>query len=92
MTPNYVECNGHRLKPNDPTSIKRFKQITADTYKDGSYEGKSLAPGGGGRFAHLVDEFQLKGYSEDSARRMAAAIGRKKYGAARMRAMARGAG
>ncbi len=49
-----------------------------------SYKGKSLAPGGGGRFAKMVDTLKRRGYSEQSARAIAATIGRKKYGAKKM--------
>jgi hypothetical protein len=50
----------------------------------GTYKGKSLAPGGGGRFARLVDRLRARGYSEKSARAIAASIGRRKYGARQM--------
>jgi len=49
-----------------------------------SYKGKSLRPGGGGRFARLVDQLRSRGYSEKRARAVAAAIGRRKYGAKQM--------
>ena len=49
-----------------------------------TYRGKSLKPGGGGRFARLVDRLKAQGKSEESARAIAAAIGRKKYGAKKM--------
>lgn len=42
---------------------------------------KSMKPGGGGRFAKLVEK--LKGKVEDPAA-VAASIGRKKYGAEQM--------
>jgi hypothetical protein len=44
--------------------------------------GKSMKPGGGGRFAKLKAKLAKKGASNPGA--LAAAIGRKKYGAARM--------
>lgn len=46
-----------------------------------TYKGKSMKPGGGGRFAKMVD--QLKGKVK-SPKAVAAAIGRKKYGAKKM--------
>ncbi|MEW6045003.1 MAG: hypothetical protein AB1609_00740 [Bacillota bacterium] len=49
-----------------------------------TYKGKSLAPGGGGRFARMVDKLQAQGKSAESARAIAASIGRKKYGAKQM--------
>jgi hypothetical protein len=49
-----------------------------------TYKGKSLKPGGGGRFAKLVDRLRSRGYSAQRARAIAATIGRKKYGAKQM--------
>jgi hypothetical protein len=49
-----------------------------------SYKGKSTAPGGGGRFAAMKDS--LKG-KVDNPGAVAAAIGRKKYGAKKFAAM-----
>jgi hypothetical protein len=49
-----------------------------------SYKGKSLRPGGGGRFAKMVDRLKQRGYSEKRARAIAASIGRRKYGARQM--------
>jgi len=50
------------------------------------YKGKSLKPGGGGRFARLVDQLRARGMSEKRARAIAAAVGRRKYGAKQMAA------
>ena len=49
-----------------------------------TYKGKSLRPGGGGRFARLVDQLRARGYSEKRARAIAASVGRRKYGARQM--------
>ncbi len=54
-----------------------------------TYKGKSLRPGGGGQFQKMVDAMVARGHSKESARRIAAAHGMKKYGKARMMAMAR---
>lgn len=43
------------------------------------YAGKSMAPGGGGRFAKMVDALKGKKGVKDAAA-IAAAAGRKKYG------------
>ncbi|MFA5383987.1 MAG: hypothetical protein WC364_04885 [Eubacteriales bacterium] len=51
--------------------------------KDGS-----MKLGGGGRFAKLTAQLQAEGKSKESAQKIAASAGRKKYGAARMAAMA----
>jgi len=50
--------------------------------------GKSMEPGGGGRFAAMVSNLKSKGKSEGSAKAIAAAIGRKKYGNKRFQEMA----
>lgn len=56
------------------------KQKTPKTYK-----GKSMKPGGGGRFEKLTDELKESGKSEKDAKAIAATIGRKKYGADKMK-------
>lgn len=50
--------------------------------------GKSMEPGGGGRFAAMVGKLKSKGKSEEQAEGIAAAIGRKKYGKGKFQAMA----
>ena len=50
--------------------------------------GKSMEPGGGGRFAKMVGKLKKKGKSEDSAKAIAASIGRKKYGKSKFQEMA----
>jgi len=47
------------------------------------YKSKSTRLGGGGRFQMLVDELVENGFSEESARNIAASVGRKKYGTKR---------
>lgn len=49
---------------------------------------KSMEPGGGGRFAALVSKLKGKGKSEGSAKAIAAAIGRNKYGKSKFQEMA----
>ena len=44
--------------------------------------------GGGGRFQKLTRKLELQGKSEESAKAIAAAAGRKKYGAGKMANMA----
>jgi hypothetical protein len=46
-----------------------------------TYKGKSLRKGGGGKFAKMEDALMAKGMSKESAESIAAAAGRKKYGA-----------
>jgi hypothetical protein len=55
-------------------------------YKKGG--AKSMEPGGGGRFAKMVSGLKKEGKSEDSAKAIAASIGRKKYGNSKFQAMA----
>ena len=49
---------------------------------------KTMEPGGGGRFAKLVNKMKGQGKSEESAKAIAASIGRKKYGKSKFQAMA----
>lgn len=44
--------------------------------------------GGGGRFQKLTQKLESKGKSPESAKAIAASIGRKKYGAKKMTSMA----
>ncbi len=53
-----------------------------------TYKGKSMRLGGGGRFQKLVDDLKKKGKTEKQAKALAAVIGRKKYGKAKMKKMA----
>jgi len=52
--------------------------------KKKTYKGKSLRPGGGGKFAKMVDALKKKGKTTEQAKAIAAAAGRKKYGKAKM--------
>lgn len=56
--------------------------------KKKTYKGKSLKPGGGGRFKRLTDKLQRQGKSKKSAQAIAASVGRKKYGKKKMSSMA----
>ncbi len=53
-----------------------------------TYEGKSTKLGGGGRFERMKDAIMASGKSEESAKAITAAAGRKKYGKKRMSSMA----
>lgn len=53
-----------------------------------TYKGKSLAKGGGGQFARMVDALEAKGKTAGSAQAIAAAAGRKKYGKPEFQKMA----
>jgi hypothetical protein len=64
---------------------KSDEQRTGGKRKTG---GKSMEPGGGGRFAAMVSKLKGQGKSEDSAKAIAASIGRNKYGKSRFQEMA----
>ena len=49
---------------------------------------KTMEPGGGGRFAKMVSKLKGQGKSEESAKAIAASIGRKKYGSSKFQEMA----
>lgn len=50
---------------------------------------KSMKLGGGGRFKKLTQKLEKSGKSKESAKAIAASIGRKKYGAKKMASMAK---
>lgn len=52
--------------------------------KTGKYKGKSNKLGGGGRFAQIEDALMKKGKSKKAASAIAASIGMKQYGKAKM--------
>ena len=58
------------------------KQKIADEYK-----GKSMKPGGGGRFKKMVDDLMKRGKSRKQAEAIAAKAGRKKYGPKKFKEM-----
>jgi len=55
-------------------------------YKKGGK--KTMEPGGGGRFAKMVNKMKGEGKSEESAKAIAASVGRKKYGKSKFQEMA----
>lgn len=57
--------------------------------KQKTYKGKSLKLGGGGQFAKMKDAIMRTGKSATSAAAIAAGAGIKKYGKAKMTAMAK---
>lgn len=66
-----------------------MKQLAEEAYGKKKMGGaKSMEPGGGGRFAALVGKLKSKGKSEESAKAIAASVGRKKYGKSRFQEMA----
>ena len=66
----YLECKNHASKGIKPQSNMSGGGMM------GSFDGKSMRPGGGGRFAKMV--------ASGKSPALAAFIGRKKYGAKKM--------
>lgn len=62
------------------------KKAGTTVKKTGTYKGKSNKLGGGGRFKQVVEAVRKRGVRNPEA--VAAAIGRKKYGAKKMTKMA----
>lgn len=60
------------------------KNLTKGLKKTGSYKGEPNKLGGGGRFKQLTDKLEAQGKSASSAKAIAASIGRKRYGKAKM--------
>lgn len=78
--PISVQGTGYKKEGNSNTLAKELQKK-----KTG---GKSMEPGGGGRFAALVGKLKSKGKSTESAKAIAASIGRKKYGKSKFQEMA----
>ena len=53
-----------------------------------TYKGKSMRNGGGGKFSKMTDAIMKSGKSEESAKAITAAAGRKKYGKQEFQKMA----
>lgn len=77
------------MKINTIKSYTKKQTGPKTTSKIGTYKGKSLKPGGGGRFAKMVDAITATGKSVKSAEAIAASKGRKKYGTKTMTAWAK---
>jgi hypothetical protein len=69
-------------------NVNRLKEMHSMEGIKKKTGGKSMEPGGGGRFAKMVSKLKGEGKSEDSAKSIAASIGRKKYGKSKFQAMA----
>jgi hypothetical protein len=72
----------------DKTLNKTMQNNPESKLKMAKTGGKSMKPGGGGRFAAMVSGLKKEGKSEGSAKAIAASIGRKKYGKSKFQAMA----
>ena len=70
------------MKKTPKKDYESAKQKIADEYK-----GKSMKPGGGGRFKKMVDDLMKRGKSRKQAEAIAANAGRKKYGAEKFKEM-----
>jgi hypothetical protein len=69
-------------------SNQDYKLNPSDAKKKYAMGGKSMEPGGGGRFEALVNKLKSKGKSEEAAEGIAASAGRAKYGKGKFQAMA----
>ena len=92
FSPGSKRMGGMMYKKGGFPDLNKDGKITkADILKGRNvYEkgGKSMEPGGGGRFAALVDKLKSKGKSEEAAEGIAASAGRAKYGKGKFQAMA----
>lgn len=79
---SYME-ESKEIKFGNPEKSKQSKNTIMK--KNG---GKTMEPGGGGRFAKMVSKMKGEGKSEESAKAIAASIGRKKYGSSKFQTMA----
>lgn len=83
LKPDYLDIDkdGNKKEP---------MKAAASTTKmiGGGAKGKSMKPGGGGRFDKLVNKLKGEGKSENSANAIAASIGREKYGKTKFQQMA----
>jgi hypothetical protein len=82
--------NPDRLTINESSSSSKKDLQEKARRSRASFEtgGKSMAPGGGGRFEALVNKLKSKGKSADQAKGIAASAGRAKYGKSKFQAMA----
>ena len=69
-----------------PAGKKQAAAYASKIKKTGTYKGKSNKLGGGGRFAQVMAAAKKGGAKNPAA--VAAMVGRKKYGAAKMTKMA----
>jgi aspartokinase-like uncharacterized kinase len=69
-------------------AVDKFSNPISDQKEPKTFKGKSMKLGGGGRFAKLQSKLQSKGKSASSAKKIAASVGMKKYGAKKMSKMA----
>lgn len=81
---------GTRVANPDPAGYRDPGDAPAQGHVDkaGVVSRKSMKPGGGGRFDAFVSRLVAEGKSTSQAKGVAAAVGRRKYGAAKFNAMA----
>lgn len=75
-----IVIHGHSYTPGSPEAIKTMKAVRTEAMQTGTYEGKSMEPGMGGRWALMVDELTAKGYTQSQAEAIAAKAKIAKYG------------
>ena len=81
-----MQANARQNQAEGKATMAGKKMMGGKMYKKGG--AKTMEPGGGGRFAKMVSGLKKEGKSEDSAKAIAASVGRKKYGKSRFQAMA----
>lgn len=82
MAKKIIKTTNTVKKPRNPKPVVKSPGTSISTAK--TYQGKSLAPGGGGRFEKLKDKIVSSGKTPTVAASIAASVGRKKYGAKKM--------
>jgi hypothetical protein len=86
MVETGMEANARKNRFEGEANMAGKKMMGGKMYKKGGK--KTMEPGGGGRFAKMVSGLKKEGKSEDSAKAIAASIGRKKYGKSKFQEMA----
>ena len=72
-----------------PDDVKKVVQNNGGGHVNHTMFWQIMKPGGGGRFAKGVSDLEKEGKSEESAKSIMAAAGRKKWGAKKMAGFAK---
>lgn len=96
--PKHDPASSSNIEGNESAMYERYEKKSLKSLKGGGTEkelreghnthGKSMKPGGGGRFAKMEEAIERTGKSEASAKAIAASAGRAKYGKKKFQAMA----
>lgn len=88
MECGYEESADESVQSKDMEHRRDAMDLEEEAVEEYLDEEKSMRLGGGGRFQKLVKHLTDQGKSEESAKAIAASVGRKKYGKAKMSKMA----